>query len=485
MRKSVAEREINFWDMLWAICLKWRSILVCAIILSVLVGGFSYYKNTKAAAEVNTMADVDIDEIAQRLDNEELETMEAYITYKDMYSKQIDFNEKSEFMKLNAESFYKGEVTYYIDNNYEVVYPVINKTNPIVSIVNAYQTEFNKSEFIQKSSEILDAENKEAAYNADFIDFNNTYEMTNSIETDASKGILSVSVYVSDEQKCKKIIALIKEIVEANKNEIASAYGKHDLVLIQDTCVKSANNTILGTQKENIDKVQTYAKLMSDMEAKFSNDERLYINAYEQMNTKTEEKEHVRVSVSKKLLVVGFLGGAFLALIYFALAYIFGSKIRLEDDFEDIFGSKLLGNVPVNEKEKKKWFGFIDCIFERIRHFNQRYFERNDAIDMIAANIRIVMQKAGSKSVIITGAVCGEDERRVVGELAQRLERDGIEIVCESPVLYNAETLEKLVKVGYVVLVEKAEKSLYQEVAREIEICTQQEVNLIGCVVVY
>lgn len=484
MRKNVAEREINFWDMLWAICLKWRNIFACAIILSVLAGGFSYYKNAKAIAEINEMAEVDIDEIAQRLDDEELETMDTYITYKDMYSKQVDFNEKSELMKLDAESFYKGEVTYYIDNNYEVVYPVINKTNPIVSIVNAYRAEFNKSDFIKKSSDILDIEYKGAAYNADFIDFDNTYEMANSIETDASKGILSVSVYVSDEYECEKMLALIKEIVESKKDEIASTHGKHDLVLIQDTCVKSANNTILGTQKENIDKVQTYAKLMSDMEAKFSNDERLYINAYKQMNMKTEEKEPVRAGISKKLLILGFLGGVFLALFYFALVYIFGTKIRLEDDFEDIFGSKLLGNVLMSEK-KKKWFGFIDKLFEKLRHFNQRYFETEDALDMVAANIRIAMQKVENKKVMVTGAVCGEDEKKVADALAERLKKDGIEIVCESPMLYNAESLEKLVEIGSVVLVEKAEKSFYQEVAREIEICAQQDVSLIGTVVVY
>ena len=38
--------------------------------------------------------------------------------------------------------------------------------------------------------------------------------------------------------------------------------------------------------------------------------------------------------------------------------------------------------------------------------------------------------------------------------------KDGIEIVCESPILYNAESLEKLVETGYAILVEKAEKSL-------------------------
>ena len=167
-----------------------------------------------------------------------------------------------------------------------------------------------------------------------------------------------------------------------------------------------------------------------------------------------------------------------------ALAYIFSNRLRLEDDFEQIFGSKLLGNVAMTNK-KKKWFAFIDRLFEKLRHFNQRYFETEDALDMVAANIRIAMQKAEGKSVMVTGAVCGEDEKKVAEALADRLKKDGIEIVCGSPVLYNAEALEKLVETGCAVLVEKAEKSLYQEVAREIEICAQQEVKLIGTVVVY
>ena len=36
------EKEINLFDLFGAVCLKWRSILVCATILAVLAGTISY-----------------------------------------------------------------------------------------------------------------------------------------------------------------------------------------------------------------------------------------------------------------------------------------------------------------------------------------------------------------------------------------------------------------------------------------------------------
>lgn len=482
MNKAIAEREINLFDMLWAVCQKWRSILAAAVIFAVLAGGFSYVKSAQAAKVEK--AEVTSETVAENLTAAEKNAADVYVDYLQIYKEQQMYNKTAPIMQLDASAFYKGEISYYVDNYYEVEYPIIEKNNNILAIINAYKAGLNNEDMAQQVREILGT-GEDNSYVMELIDSNNVYNT--SIEFEEEKGLLTIFVYAPDADICSQLMNVVKENIEKHKQDVKSSFGAHDMTLIQDNYQYTSDSEILAYQKLNIDKLQSFVTNQTNLFAKFNDVQKNYIALCEQKakaSVETEERVVTTPTVSKKLIVLGFLAGAFLMFALWALVYILSNKLRLEDDFEQIFDSKLLGNVPVNDK-KKKWFGFIDKLFEKLRHFNQRYFETEEALDMVAANIRIAMQRADAKRVMITGAVSGEEEKKVAEALADRLKKDGIEIVCESPVLYNAESLEKLVATGYVVLVEKAEKSLYQEVAREIEICKQQEVNLIGSVVVY
>lgn len=483
MNKGVTEREINLFDMLWAVCQKWRSILAAAVILAVLAGGFSYAKSVQAAKAPKT--EVTPETVAEGLTAAEKNAADVYVDYLQIYTEQQIYNKTAPIMQLDASAFYKGEISYYVDNYFEVEYPVMEKNNNILAIVNAYKAGLNTEDMAEQVREILGT-GEDNSYVMELIDSNNVYNT--SVEFEEDKGLLTIFVYASDADTCNGLMNAVKENIEKNTQNVKNSLGAHDMTLIQDNCQYTSDSEILAYQKLNIDKLQSFVTNQTNLFAKFNDTQKKYIELCEQKaesSVETEEVVEATPAVSKKLIVLGFLGGAFLMFALWALVYILSNKLRLEDNFEKIFACKLLGNVSMGNSGKKKWFAFIDRMFEKLRHFNQRYFETEEALDMVAANIRIAMQKAESKKVMMTGAVCGEEEKKVSEALAARLKKDGIEIICESPVLYNAESLEKLVETGYVVLVEKAEKSLYQEVAREIEICIQQEVSLIGTVVVY
>ncbi|MBQ8527193.1 MAG: hypothetical protein IJ429_01850 [Lachnospiraceae bacterium] len=489
MNKSVAEREINLFDMLWAVCQKWRSIVAAAVILAVLAGGFSYVKSIKDTKAAENPTVISTEDMYAELTYEEQKTSDVYMSYKKTYEELTYYNENAPLMKLNANDFYKGEVSFYVDNYYIVEYPVIAKEDNTIAVVNAYKATVGTQEFAQKIAEILDDVRK-PSYALEMVDCSGVYSGTNILESSEERGVFSVSVYAADEATCEQMKELVKECILARKSEMTKQFGKHEITILQETISQTSSSELLEEQKLNMDMAYNCSNNMFNMSQKFSDAQEKYIETALSETAEVEEateEETVAATptISKKLIVLGFLGGAFLMFALWALVYIMSNRLRLEDDFEQIFACKLLGNVPVSGMGKKKWFAFIDGIFEKLRHFNQRYFEEDDALDMVAANIRIAMQKTDAKRVMVTGAVCGDDEKKVAEALTQRLKKDGIEIVNESPVLYNAESLEKLVEIGCVVLVEKAEKSLYQEVAREIEICTQQEVKLLGTVVVY
>ena len=490
MGKGLEQREINLWDMLWAVCLKWRSILVCAVILAMLAGGLSYVRNAQSLEAENK--EISLEDMEKALDYESKKSLEVYFEYMDAYESQKKYNETAPIMQLDANAFYKGEVSYYIDNNFKVEYPLVDTNNAIVALVNTYKAALNSQGFLDEAKEVLGEQLIENQYVTEMIDFMNAYGDTTTIETNEAEGVLTISVYANDEETCYALKELVKESINAYQKEAGSQFGKHDLVLLQDVCEFVADEDLLDYQKRNVDRMQTSANYMTSFESKFSTQQFQYKDLYLKNNGKengsaVQEATSIKESpiVSIKLVLIGYVGGAVLMFGLWALLYIFSSKLRLEDDYELVFESKLLGNVPMEKKTKRKWFWFIDFVFEKLRHFNKRYFEKEEALDMIAANIRIAMQKANACKVMVTGAVCGDDEKNVAEQIASRLKKDGIEIVFGNSILYDAEALEKLVELGSVVLVEKAEKSLYKEIQREIEICLHQGVNLVGSVVVY
>ena len=105
-------------------------------------------------------------------------------------------------------------------------------------------------------------------------------------------------------------------------------------------------------------------------------------------------------------------------------------------------------------------------------------------VEMIYVGVKLAAEKSNINSVYVTGAGLAENHTPLLDEVIAKLKKDGIEVEMGKSILYYAGALEQSVKVGNVLLLEKAGQSLYQEIQREIEICSQQELNLLGAVVV-
>lgn len=486
MEKNFEEREINLIDMFWAACLKWRQIVLWAVIFALLAGSFSYLKSAKAArAAVSPVEEIALEDI--KLDKDSKRNATAFLQYKQMYAEQIRYNGKAPLMQLDANGFYREVISYYVDNHFSVEYPVMNKTNYIDAMVEAYQASLRSEEFTARLVEVTGIDENDASYETERIDCINKYGALNTPANDS--GIMMISVYGRDEQSCRELAELVKESITSRKADVTGKFGEHDITLVEDSCSYISDADLLKYQQDNISKLSTYATSLETMKGKLSDEELSYVNAFEKEQEAEEEKEEQEVdvpavTVSKKLIVVGFVGGAVLAFFFIVLLYLLNSRLRLEDHFERIYATKLLGNVIVNNDGKKKWFAFIDRIFYRLRHFNKHYFPEEEAVSMIAAGIRIGARKEGASKVYVTGAVLEKEEKSVIEQLKKELKKSGIELVSGKPVLYDAEALEQIAETGFAVLVEQAGVTLYSQVAEELEICAHQGVKVLGAVVV-
>ena len=410
MEKNVKEKEINLIDMFWGVCLKWRQIFVCAIIFAVLAGCMSYLLSVQAAkkaaepVEKISLEDIELEESSQK-------NVAAYLEYVEIFEDQLEYNENSPLMRLDANGFYRNVISYYVDNYFTVEYPLISKTNNIHAMLEAYRGELRSEKFLGKVEELSGGSEEMSPYCMEMIDCNNSFGQ-NITGNNSAVGILTISVYAEDEETCRELANLVKETIESKKADVIGKIGNHQLSLIEDVCDYSSDIELLKYQKDNIDKSVAFSNTAREVKNKLTEEELTYIKVYEQEQAEIEdgvkpEEERVipEVTISKKIVVVGFLGGIALAVCVIAIMYLFNCKLRLEDDFEMIYGVKLLGNVIVESKKKKKIFGFIDDFLIRMRHLNKHYFAEEEAISMVAAAIKIKSNKLGLSKVFVTGAM--------------------------------------------------------------------------------
>lgn len=487
MNKMVAEREINIMDMFWAICQKWRQLLAGAVIMALLAGGFSYLKGVQETKKSF--------EPVQELTTEDMELEEdskqeaiAYFEYKQLYDTQKEYNDNAALMKLDASGFYRTVITYYVDNHFTVEYPLMSKTNNIHAILEAYRAVLREEDFADKLKEATGCDEAELAYKKELIDCDNQYGELNKLTNET--GILRISVYSDNEEECRAIAELVKESLQAGRTEIASKMGEHDITLLGDECDFVSDSNLLKYQQDNISRLSGFVTNSTNLKSKMTDEEIAFADAYEKEQVadgvaeKKEQAVTASVSISKKLVVLGFVGGAALIFCIYAVMYLLNNKLCLEDDFERLYPVMLLGNIILANKKKKKWFGFVDKLFAKMRHLNRRYFEEDEAISMTAAGIKIAAKKRKTDTVYVTGATIGAVEKQLIGKLKEELKGTDIDIIEGKPILYDAEALEQSAESGFLVLLEQAGVSLYDEIAQEIEVCNNQGMEILGAIVI-
>ena len=471
------EREVSLWDMFWAVCMQWRKIIVVGVIFAVLLGGMSVLNSVRQIRINQAIDEQNLEDFA--LNENQMANVNLYLKYKELYEQENMYAQKSPIMKLDGTKALCGKVFAYVDNNYTVEYPIVEKKDCAGALVEFYKSLFDTDQISEDICKIYGGDIKDVSYYGELV-----------AATNMGDGVLSVSVYAQNEEQCKAMLQLVKDSVEAKRKQAADMFEEHDIVWMSEECVQEYSEYIFELQERNLKGLYTYGKSVQDNYAVLSEEELLYIEKIEEMASgeygtgNVLSEELVKISVDIKYVLVGFVGGVFVMFFAMVVLYIVNSKVRIEDELEKYLEEKVLGIVLLGNQSKKKWFSFIDKFFLRMRHYNKHYFKKDASIQMIAANIKIYAKQNNADKVYVSGAACSEIDKEVIGQIGEELAGSDVQLVFGKPVLYDAEALTQMVEVGTVVFVEQAQNSTYRELEKVKEICKSQDVNLLGYLVI-
>ena len=184
--------------------------------------------------------------------------------------------------------------------------------------------------------------------------------------------------------------------------------------------------------------------------------------------------------VNKKFILLGFAGGAFLAVLIAIVAYVLTPVVRVKENLTNDFGGTVLGTIWTGN-EKKKFLGVIDRLIGRWFYGRESEFEFDKRLDMISAGIEIAVKKEGLEKIYLTGA--SEKNGEVLAKLKERL-TGSLSVGSGECVVYSPASLKELSESDAVVFIETAGDSRFDEVAKELELAAQSKVNVLGFVLI-
>ncbi len=338
------ESEIDLMNLLGHILVKWKSIVIVAIVCAVIGGVIGYVRSGKSDAKTSGGEDAVVATAAKLSEAQKAEADEYYeqlVAYDKAIDEQKKLYDESYYMNLDPYSAVGCHLWYMLETdlgNASSVYSDLLTDEDYRKIADALGTDIKRAYL----KEIISFWADETMDTYKF-DLTNTDRQTGDVRN-LYKLLFKVTITAPDRSKCDKIAQLADEAVE-RETEALKNYGAtiKCTKLTTRTYDTDVTERIIGTKQGKINalgnletnKGNFYNNIISRINA----DEKEYIDARysavpddgsEEAKTPAESKVSKK-SILKYMIVVAF-AGVFVAVCIIAAIYIFSGKLHVADE---------------------------------------------------------------------------------------------------------------------------------------------------------
>ena len=481
----IDELELSLKDMIMKILLRWRLIVISALIVGILAGMCgAFLERNKAIEAAIPKKEISLDEQVQAL--------KAQLTKGDAYMVKVA-------VELNK--YYIARQTYltdYLQNSIRMQVdagnvPTMKKMYQIYSdtlseevwntVAKAYAWELDDTELYSLICSELELPEADM------------YAKELVIISQSTDGSFTVSVIANDEKQCEEIINVIDKKIEADYKEMKSIYGEFKVVELEESFQHEYNKTIL-TEQETVkgeflkikSKIPTLDDYFFEAQNKYYN---ILLSGYDE-NAVIEESEEVYAEesteevivetelINKKYAILGAAAGFVMSIGYVAVMYIFSAKLRKKDDLQFVFGIPNVVSVR-KQNPNKKFLVFIDKFIYWIFNGKETDEEKN-AVDHVVANIKMVAQKKQMKNIYLVGTCDLPSVEEFREEVVAKIGSD-LNVECGQFNEKRIDNLEKMIKSDVVFMFEETGLSKNKNIKRVVDVCQLNEINIGGSII--
>lgn len=490
------EREIDLIDLMWKVAFAWKQCLVVGIICAMLLPGIMYLKDMRSySASLQKQQEVESAKgnlskeeqralLAENLTNDEMVAVDTAVMYTRELDAAMKYYDNSPLMKIDPYNSDELVLEYYINSGYEMDENGVNKESYTEALSIAYINLVNNGSVansVADSTGLSSADLSELIYAS--------AEGNNVIVNNVTIRILG-----ADEDTRTAIATGIKAEIEKSKATIANAIGAHEITELSEYTVRRVNTEILDKQASAKSKIATASNNLENYKKAMSEDQLNVLNgllgieedvvlegetsgaATSEADTASAEViEPVKPSFSKKYAAIGFVLGIFIVAGIIFLKEVLSGTLHYASEFKDLFGIDLIGVV-----RKEKEYKGLDKLLYNLRYKNKRQMSEEEAIRHLVKSIGLLCKEKDVNRLFVSGSCMSELGENIRTAISNELAPKGIVATYGDNVSFDKESLEAANDIKNMIVVEKVNVSVVEDIAREIETVKEHGVNVIG-----
>ncbi|MCM1213712.1 MAG: hypothetical protein NC331_00430 [Lachnospiraceae bacterium] len=484
------EREISLLDLLVETLLKWRVIIVWALVGGILMGCFSYVRSYRTAQTQKAQAmalerqfesgvQTEQEYLQNGLANTQINNVNTVLDYESLWKAEDAYLQESVKMLIDPLNAPRATLTFQ----------VVAEDVEIAERIEQVYEDMVPDGVGQWLAEKTQDGTSEVAL-SELISSQKEYE--------EKSDTFRVTIYHISEEQCLQLAEKVDEYFQEQQPMLARKMGDHQIQLVAQNFSYVVDRVLLENRQKiqsNMINWRTNAAKLKDAfsAAEWEYYDYLVENKYredlagvQQSERETQGVAYVTViqpSISKKYVLMGMVLFAFIYAFYFFVKYILNNRLRAVDDVVSIYGVPELGVIPVGGGGKKI-FSFVDNWILKLRNWNKRSFAAEEAIGLAAVAVKMAAKKENLSEVCCIGCDLKENAVKTAEAIQSILKDADISVKVLDNVLYDQETMEQLLSAKGAFLLERVGGTLYDEISREIELLHRQEIMVLGIIVV-
>ena len=413
-----------------------------------------------------------IEEAEKSLTEEELEQVRLAEYTQTSLEKKQEYAEKSVLMQLDPYNVSTASIQFLIGTE--------NKEQ-LADLKYAYYMYVNEGQLLEdlKASGVKE----ETQYLDEIISYEdvsvyNESNTTGNMVTTNTGSTFGVKVKYTDQESCEKLVDNIISCISDYANILSGKMYVHTVIMVNCAYSNMVDSSVAQKQSDCMTAITTLKDQTKQLTEQLSATQKIVLQKESQESSSDADKSAVvtKVSISKKYIGLGGVIGIILAVLYIMIVYLLRGTINSSNDMKYLYNSRVLAEIPVSGK---------NVLYRKVRKKLLKDSASNDresALKLLVSNVKYECAKNDIHEMILAYACEEKYMQTWVGEAEQQLQAAGIKLCKVSGGLEQAQAVEEMSRLKDIVLVEKLSGARYETITREMEICMEHNMELMGIV---
>lgn len=474
--KRTEEIEIDVADLLKKICMKWKQVLLCALVCAVVFGGYGYLRARRAqASEISAaensalLEEIELTEEEQRgvadairLENE-IKGLEEYL--ENSILMQADPYHKNKAVMLYRISQAEGKELPGIAESY--LHFAVNG-----GAAEALKESGNSAWDMDKGylNEVISAYQKTGSVPYQMV---MDYDVQNDMP---AQTFFYIEVTGSDGGMTEQLAKDMQSVLKDYSTVAGEKLGSHKLSLLGSGINVTADTSLLTQQRDKRSQLSADQASLKAMTDAFSEGQKAVYKNEESTGDGQENAEEAATAessgINKKYIVLGFAGGIFLYCCVFACWYLLQGTVKTAEEMKERYTFPVYGSIHLCGRAGAEK-GKLPAEQQKI----QEQAQASNRIRMACKNQEITKICAASDFVF------GKQERGCMEKIRTQLKDWGIDAVIIENASADTAVWDTMAEIGKVLLVCKTDVSTHRMIDEAMSFYMENGIEVIGAVV--